>query len=338
MTDTYVTYHGSDGQVLELLQTFNMQISGGIYPNMDFNQSAYISKDTPIKVLCTKHNLNFNSRLKDIRSGKRVGCRECVKELRGEPTTPNYEQMCLSESAWVPLEKRVDSKTPIKHECLCCGDVQTFKPIKPSSYLKKCQGSIGDGKSELWYKHRNKNSPFLNEKRLQQIKKSKKKKSKHNFDTFLKEYSSVERISKFKGAMSKCFFHCSICNKTHERRCTDIRKSVTKNNTKGCRVCNFMNATPKSYYPVPTILYYIKVGSLYKIGITIHDVKTRYKDEKIDYKIIKTWSYKTGKKAYKKEQKILRKYRKYRYYGEFIFKKSGNTEVFTHDVLGLDNE
>ena len=41
-------------------------------------------------------------------------------------------------------------------------------------------------------------------------------------------------------------------------------------------------------------------------------------------------------KTYKIEQKIRSVYNKYIYQGENIFKVTGNTEVLTEDVLGLD--
>ncbi len=334
-----ITFFGSDWQAIKLVAAFNQSIDEGLYPHMDFSQSTYINKDTSLKVRCTKHNQYFRSELRHIRSGKRTGCRQCGIEKRKERIANDYEQRCLSMSAWIPLEKWVGGKTPIKHKCLCCGDVQTFLPITPLSSIKKCKGAISDKESKTWM---GEDVKKLTQKQLNKSRKKKSaryiKKGKHDFDSFLKENTTVTRVSKYKGMMGKCKFLCSVCNKTHKRRCGDLKDRVLPStNSKGCKLCNFMNNDPQAHYPVPTMLYYIKVGSLYKIGITIYDVETRYKDEKVDYEIIKTWSYKTGKKAYKKEQKILRKYRKYRYYGEKIFKKSGNTEVFTHDVLGLDN-
>ena len=92
-----------------------------------------------------------------------------------------------------------------------------------------------------------------------------------------------------------------------------------------------------------TLLYYIKIEEIWKIGVAIHEkyknpvdtiLKYRYGQdirnginiEIIDYKI-----YEDGKLAYLNEQEILEMYFENRYIGEKIT-NSGQTEMYTKDI------
>ena len=87
----------------------------------------------------------------------------------------------------------------------------------------------------------------------------------------------------------------------------------------------------------PATLYYLSVnnGKTFKIGITNRTVDKRFtaKDlKKID--IIKEWHFDDGETTYNLEQYILNFYKEFKYKGKNIL-SSGNTELFTKDVLGL---
>ena len=94
----------------------------------------------------------------------------------------------------------------------------------------------------------------------------------------------------------------------------------------------------------PAILYYLKVTAntqetLYKIGITNKSVNERFsvKDlQKIE--VLSFKCYEIGADAYEEEQRILKKYKKYKYNGPAIL-ESGNTELFSKNILpkGLAN-
>lgn len=94
----------------------------------------------------------------------------------------------------------------------------------------------------------------------------------------------------------------------------------------------------------PAILYYIKVyhnGNIYyKIGITNRTIEERFSVvDRMKIEVIKIWKFDKGIDAHKKEQEILRKYKKFRYRGsEKILVSEGNTELFVRDVLNLDNK
>lgn len=85
------------------------------------------------------------------------------------------------------------------------------------------------------------------------------------------------------------------------------------------------------------ILYYLSInnGMAYKIGITNKTIKERFKADMQYIKVIHTWSFENGYDALKKEQSILKEFKKYKYRGADLL-KNGNTELFNIDVLGLD--
>jgi len=92
----------------------------------------------------------------------------------------------------------------------------------------------------------------------------------------------------------------------------------------------------------PALLYYLRVANkdnnpLYKIGITNRSVTERFnvldlgKIEIIDYV-----KFEKGREALELETEYKRDYSEYRYEGPDIL-SSGNTELFTIDILELDN-
>ncbi len=120
-------------------------------------------------------------------------------------------------------------------------------------------------------------------------------------------------------------FGCSEC---HEAQANEGKKSTFS----------------QPYYNRPTRLYYIRVDfdddrdSLYKIGITTRSVSERFNEvpSGIHIVVVVEKLFGTGKLAFDVEQKQLRKFKKHAYTGPKVL-PSGNTELFTKDVLGLDN-
>jgi hypothetical protein len=91
------------------------------------------------------------------------------------------------------------------------------------------------------------------------------------------------------------------------------------------------------------ILYYIAVttddgGLRYKIGITNLTVEKRFPAADLArIRIVKTWQFAVGRAAAEREAEILSQFSGARYFGPELLVGAGNTELFTHDVLGLDN-
>jgi len=106
-------------------------------------------------------------------------------------------------------------------------------------------------------------------------------------------------------------------------------------NNRGCPSCAITHFDPNK----PAYLYYIKFGNLYKIGITNSKVKTRIQTMKVSKEytpiIIQELYFENGKDAYNEEFRLHKLYEEFSYTGEPIM-KSGYTELYIKDVLGLD--
>lgn len=103
---------------------------------------------------------------------------------------------------------------------------------------------------------------------------------------------------------------------------------------KGCPLCSKSGFDKNK----AATLYYLSIdnGTAYKIGITNRTVKDRFNSCDLDkIKIIKEWDYPLGSLAYDVERKIIDKYKEFKYSGYDLL-QSGNTELFTYDILGLD--
>lgn len=136
-------------------------------------------------------------------------------------------------------------------------------------------------------------------------------------------YDETKYISSFKNIIIKCPIHGAF-----------EQEAKSHLSGKGCPSCSSNGFDSAK----PGILYYLKIngGQLYKIGITNKSVNERFTNTELQLiEIIKTWYYLDGAEARAAEQKILKDYKQYQYTGLNIL-KSGNTELFTIDVLGLD--
>lgn len=90
---------------------------------------------------------------------------------------------------------------------------------------------------------------------------------------------------------------------------------------------------------IPGILYYLKIskGLAYKIGITNRSVRERFPRDWKKIEILKEWYFEDGQMAYAKEKEIMTTYFEFKYEGPELL-ESGNSELFTRDILNLDTE
>jgi len=108
---------------------------------------------------------------------------------------------------------------------------------------------------------------------------------------------------------------------------------------RGCPQCTKYGFNTK----IPSILYYIKITKgcniYYKIGVTNKSVKSRFDAEPSSTKItsILEIQFQTGAEAKEKEQEILKNYSNYRVTIPGFLVSNGNTELFSIDILGVDN-
>ena len=106
----------------------------------------------------------------------------------------------------------------------------------------------------------------------------------------------------------------------------------------GCPECSRTITPNEKYKNYPTTFYVIKYKGLYKIGITIIDVLKRYKDDipdRTQVEVLIKETFEGYDKAFMFEQFLKDKYYEYRYFGDKIFKNTGNTEVFKENIYEL---
>ena len=106
----------------------------------------------------------------------------------------------------------------------------------------------------------------------------------------------------------------------------------------GCPHCAKQIPPTERHESTPTYFYVIKYKGLYKVGVSLDGAKQRYRwevDSIDDIEILSEIVFEGYGKAYTFEQFILNKYFKYRYFGEPIFRHTGNTEVFTENIYQM---
>jgi hypothetical protein len=138
-------------------------------------------------------------------------------------------------------------------------------------------------------------------------------------------------LDEFISSHTKVRFQCSEGH-TWEAKPNNIL------NGRGCPGCAETGFDPSE----PGILYYIAVttddgDTRYKIGITNLSVEKRFPAADLArIRIVKIWRFAVGGVAKERESEILYQYQGDKYYGPDILVSAGNTELFTHDILGLD--
>ena len=107
----------------------------------------------------------------------------------------------------------------------------------------------------------------------------------------------------------------------------------------GCPSCAKTGFDPTR----PGRLYYLRIndriyGALYKIGITNRSVAERFKLRDLDkISLLRRWQFENGQSAFDFERRVLTTYVDNLYRGKEVL-SSGNSEIFSSDVLGLDPE
>ena len=106
----------------------------------------------------------------------------------------------------------------------------------------------------------------------------------------------------------------------------------------GCPDCAETGFNPK----MAGLLYYLAITTddgetRYKIGITNLSIKKRFPAADLArIRVIKIWRFAVGRIAAERESEILYQFAGDRYYGPRLLVGAGNTELFTHDILRLD--
>lgn len=145
----------------------------------------------------------------------------------------------------------------------------------------------------------------------------------------LYDYSKVDYKSSHKHVEIICLVHGSFW----ESPVNHVRGN--KSGCPGCAVSGFDQTKPG-------LLYYIAVKKddgelLYKIGITNLSIERRFPSvDRARIRVIRIWRFELGQIAAEYEANIISQFNRYRYYGPAVLMGSGNTELFTKDILSLD--
>lgn len=134
--------------------------------------------------------------------------------------------------------------------------------------------------------------------------------------------------AKYKGNMSTIKVKCNTCD--------NYFYPIVNNFLRGsnCTYCGEVNKG-KRWKDTPTSFYVLKIeykqNVLYKIGITIRDIKRRYKfDFKKDlkYEVLYLKDFDEGRIPFTLEQRLRGKLYEHNYKGESLFKRTGTNEIF----------
>ena len=224
------------------------------------------------------------------------------------------EKLKIKGIKTTPVEKYIDNKTNIKHKCVC-GNIRNISPKQLNRTGDKCKKCMNDNK-------------LLTE----------------NYVNNLKEKAiTIKLIGEYKGLHTKTEHLCD-CGNIWEVK----PSSVLHKNTKcGCVKKNNKTKLDRDFYKDrATVLYYIKLNEVYKIGITLlnksveQSINRRYsgshKDKNVKLTIIDYKLYDNGEFAYLNEQEIIEMYKAERYIGENFIKTNkktgGESECFIKDI------
>lgn len=280
------------------------------------NKYEYLPIDVPIcniekfklSIICPIHG-NFNQTIRNHLKGN--GCPECGKLTASKSLTKSFtdietKSISIHGNAFTYYETSyINSQQPMEIYCNNCKKM--FK-MTPDAHINQKQGC-----------------PFC----------------RGMYKTYLDAKKALERIDKdYKlevtselstRILTKTIipFHCSVHGHT-QRTLGDLLRGL------GCRSCR----TNGFSITKPGILYYVSInnGTAYKVGITNYSVEKRFPAKDFsNLQVIKEWYFEDGYECYQQEQKILKKFKDFKYTGPSLL-VNGNTETFNRDILMLDTD
>jgi len=208
----------------------------------------------------------------------------------------------------LPMENYNGAGIKIKHKCIC-GNIWEISPSTVKRGVTCCK------KAKQTKKLDNKSYQIkLNKKNIKVI----------PLDNYINYHTKIK--------------HKCICGNIWNVS----PASVLAGSYCGCK--SEINIIEK-YSGKPTILYYIKVDNLYKIGLRL--IRNNYDNmedeilrgrygkkeyDNYDIKIIKIKIYNDGADAFLQEKLILEKFSNYKYKGSDMKSFGGHTELFEKDI------
>lgn len=216
----------------------------------------------------------------------------------------NYAELASKSEYWYAIEEWVRADIAIKHQCKTCGIIEEIKP-KNVLHNRKGKGTNCKVCAKIKY-------------------------LKEEHKNYLIELANIDIVplEPIKGRDSKSLHKCTCGNKWGVKP-YDVLRGIK------CYECSGGFHTDRFYLGKETILYYIKIGNLWKIGVTLYrgdidkSLKRRFGVE--EYEIVFSKLYKNGAEAYYREQEILESNVDSKYNGEKTI-NYGFTEVFSEDI------
>lgn len=274
----------------------------------DYSKVMYIDLQTHVTIKCKKHNHTFTQSPRKHLEGK-GGCIKCASELRNISIKKTEEQFLKEAKAKfgdkLIYHNYVDQTTKMQITCPEHGDFY----ILPRYHIFN---QYGCPKCAIAAQSRQMKKTFTDF--ITQATKAHGDKFTYNEDSFVDYDNKIEITCPIHGVFKqKPKYHVT---------------------GKGCPECGKHSFKDSK----PGIMYYLSInnGQAYKIGITNKTIQERfYLPDLEQISVLKTWEYSDGAECRKAERKILQNYKQYKYTGPNLL-SSGNSELFTIDVLGLD--
>ena len=327
----------------------------------DYSLVKYTGMANKVDIICKEHGV-FRQTPDKHKGGS--GCRICANKEKRKTTLKYTDELKNKKIEVLPQEEYKGRFTKIKHKCTCgnvwevlpqsilsggkCPECSIFsKRLNYKSYCEKLntkdiEVTPIDKDIKLKVKSLHKchcGSDFMISPQmvLRGTDCGCSRKERQNLiylDKLAKNNIKVIPLERYEGYKVKIKHKCTCGNVWLAKP-----ESILIGGKCGCTKQQFHGAS--TYKDRKTILYYITIGGVYKIGITLKDsVIKRYKynmnPNKLPINIIYQKTFMNGEDAYVLENKIKRDFKKFKYSGEnFIInknKKSGESECFDIDI------
>lgn len=279
----------------------------------NYSKVNYINNRTKVIIICPEHG-EFEQRASAHTKGR--GCDKCAREnnkLASSITQLKNQDVYIRELKTIHGNTLIFDKTVYLgsfKKVICTCSVHGDFEINGSDLLTRGCPSCGIQKSKD-NQHTKTNEEFVKDAKLIHGNKY--------------DYSKVNYIN----AQTKVNIICKLHGEFEQ---------APKHHLQGanCPSCSTYGFNPNK----PAYLYYLKVTTndgqiLYKIGITNRTVNERFNlTDLAKIEIVKQKLYENGQDALDWETKLKRQFKEYQYKGPNIL-SSGNTELFTEDIINL---
>jgi ferredoxin len=262
--------------------------------------STYTGANKPVTVECRKHHRRWKST--PIRLLRGDGCIVCAGKCQ-KTAAKKFNEFMNQRPAIILLGNYVAAKKPVAVECRECHHQwhTTPKSLLEGHGCRNCAGLCP-------------------------------KSAAKKFNKLMEQHPDIVLHGEYVNAHTPVAVECVKCHHLWEAA------PINLNNHHGCPNCAQYGFQPDR----AAITYYVRVANpygapLYKIGVTHRTVAKRFALEGVALVPISIWHFDKGSNAQALEIEILEKHRAHHYEGPPVFKYGGNDELFTCDVLRLDN-